>query len=159
MKSFLLIYLLFFVSGLCLAQENTVSGDTAFYDFVPEMGPGETTFHHHEWGSENITYLGLMDWKSPTGKDLKIKVVTTYQKITKANGFNDRSLLAIITSTNKLVKMYDMVKRQNLPNAIENNKLIFHSAKDDHIESELPRKFGERFCVTGLTCFNEYSED
>ena len=100
-----------------------------------------------------------MDWKSPTGKDLQIKIVTTYQKITKANGFNDRSLLAIMTSTDKLVKMYDMVKRQNLPNAIENNKLIFHSAKDDHIESELPKKFGVRFCVVGLTCFNEYIEE
>lgn len=140
-------------------QQHTTKGDTAFFDFVPEMEPGETTFHHHEWGSENITYLGLMDWKSPTGKDLQIKIVTTYQKITKANGFNDRSLLAIMTSTNKVVKMYDMVKRQNLPNAIEDNNLIFHSAKDDHIVMALPERFGERFCVSGLTCFQEYVEE
>ena len=100
--------------------------------------------------------MGTIQWRSPSKKLLDVKSVTTYQKITQANGFNDRSLLALLTSDHRLVKTYDMVKRQNLPQAIENNQLVFHPTPEERIVSDLPLKFGERFCVAGLTCFAEY---
>lgn len=148
---------LFFIFLLFISVQVNAQ-DTTFYDFAARLEAGETGSLFHDWGSEKVTYLGMMKWLSPTKKELEIKIVTSYQKITQANGFNDRSLIAILTNEHKLVKIYDMVKRQNLPLKIEENKLYYEPSSEKQLLSELPKRFGERFCVSGLTCFDEYAE-
>lgn len=148
---------LFFIFLLFISVQVNAQ-DTTFYDFAARLEAGETGSLFHDWGSEKVTYLGMMKWLSPTKKELEIKIVTSYQKITQANGFNDRSLIAILTNEHKLVKIYDMVKRQNLPLKIEENKLYYEPSSEKQLLSELPKRFGERFCVSGLTCFDEYTE-
>lgn len=148
---------LFFIFLLFISVQVNAQ-DTTFYDFAARLEAGETGSLFHDWGSEKVTYLGMMKWLSPTKKELEIKIVTSYQKITQANGFNDRSLIAILTNEHKLVKIYDMVKRQNLPLKIEDNKLYYEPSSEKQLLSELPKRFGERFCVSGLTCFDEYTE-
>ncbi|MFT4603076.1 MAG: hypothetical protein ACI857_003263, partial [Arenicella sp.] len=34
-------------------------------------------------------------------------------------------------------------------------EMLIYKEGDKEVESPLPRKFSERFCVEGLTCFSE----
>ncbi|MEO9533394.1 MAG: hypothetical protein ABJG68_00235 [Crocinitomicaceae bacterium] len=146
----LLLSLFLSTSIFALSQDSTVT----FWEYAKDYEVGETGSQSHEWGSEEITYLGIINWKSPSGKELQIRVVVAWRKITKANGFNDQTVLALVKTNHGLIKTYDFVKRQNLPKSIENNELIYeiNGAK---AASPLPTKFSERFCVDGLTCFSE----
>lgn len=130
------------------------SQDTTFWEYAKDFEINQSGSIHRDWGSETVTYLGTVSWKSPSGKTLQIRIITSYQKITQANGFNDRSLLALVKVNHGLIKTYDMVKRQNLPLKAHDDVLIY-SVNGLEVASELPPKFGERFCVDGLTCFSE----
>jgi hypothetical protein len=143
---------LFFIGAASVAQNSTKA--STFYEVAVanEIGYKETI--ERDWGREVVIYLGTANWTSPSGKELQIKIVTSYQQLTKANGFNDRSVLALVKMNNTLIKTYDLVKRKNLPVKIVDHKLIFNE-NGVEVESPLPKKFSERFCVEGLTCFNE----
>lgn len=151
---YLYLLLIYFSHFFSFSQNGTVD-DTTFYEFSVGLKSMETGFLNQNWGAETVTYLGLIHWRSPSGKKLQLKIVTSYQKIIRANGFNDRSLLAIMTTKDELVKIYDMVSRQNLPIAIANNKLVLKLGADEKVEAEFPKKLSNRFCVVGLNCFNE----
>lgn len=150
MKNHLLAFMCLIFSSFSYAQDSTFWEHT--WDF--EVGQSETI--HRDWGREVVTYLGEIIWKSPSGKELSIRVVTSYQQITKANGFNDQSLIALVKTNHQLIKTYDMVKRQNLPIRIADNQLIYKKSGEE-ISSALPAKFAARFCVEGLNCFSEIS--
>lgn len=141
---------------LILLATATISNaqDTTFWEHAKHFKDGEKTIVERDWGREVVTYLGVIHWKSPSGKELKIRIVTAYQQITKANGFNDRSVIALVKGNHGLIKAYDLVSRQNLPIRIDDNKLIYKPSGEE-ISSALPTKFAERFCVDGLTCFSE----
>lgn len=127
-----------------------------FYESGVHQEIGTKTTIERDWGREVVTYLGKVAWTSPSGKELELKIVTSYQQLTKANGFNDRSVLALVKMNNSLIKTYDMVKRQNLPLLIRNGALVYKK-NGQELESPLPAKFSSRFCVEGLTCFTEIS--
>lgn len=148
MKNILLAFLL--ISGF-----SSKAQDTTFWEFARDFEEGQSGYMHHEWGSETITYLGTLVWTSPSGRELELRIVTTYRKITQANGFNDQSILALVKTDHSLVKTYDLVKRQNLPVSLRDNKMVFHPEPDLEILSALPPKFGERFCVDGMICYDE----
>lgn len=133
---------------------HSFSQDTTFWDYTRDFEVNQSGSIHRDWGSETVTYLGTVSWKSPSGKFLQIRIVTSYQKITQANGFNDRSILALVKTNHGLIKTYDMVKRQYLPLKAHDDVLIY-SVNGLEVASELPIKFAERFCVDGLTCFSE----
>ncbi|MFT4601125.1 MAG: hypothetical protein ACI857_001303 [Arenicella sp.] len=137
---------------LSYSQDATEVGP--FYDVGVNNEIGHRETIERSWGREVVVYLGVITWRSPSGKELDIKIVTSYQQITKANGFNDRSLIALVKTNHTLIKTYDLVKRQNLPIRIAGEMLIYKEG-DKEVESPLPRKFSERFCVEGLTCFSE----
>ena len=148
MKNLIIAITLFF------GTTNALSQDSLFWEFADTLEIGEKGSLKHIWGSENITYLGEITWKSPSGKELQIRIVTSYRKITKANGFKDQSIIALVKTNHKLIKTYDLVKRQNLPFEIRDNILIYKENGED-VASPLPTKFSERFCVKGLSCFAE----
>lgn len=147
MKNIALIFSLFI-------SLSVFSQDTTFWEYARNYEVNESGSIHRDWGSETVTYLGTVSWKSPSGKILQIRIITSYQKITQANGFNDRSVLALVKTNHGLIKTYDMVKRQNLPLKAHDEVLIYN-VNGLEVASELPLKFGERFCVDGLTCFSE----
>ena len=146
----ILLSLIVAIPFLGSTQDSTVT----FWEFAKDFEAGQISSQNHEWGSEEITYLGTINWESPSGKKLEIRVVVAWRKITQANGFNDQSVLALVKTNNGLIKTYDFVKRQNLPFKIENNELIY-TINGAKAASPLPTKFSERFCVDGLTCFAE----
>lgn len=131
------------------------SQDTTFWAHAEEYEIGTKNIIERSWGREVVTYLGDVKWRSPSGKELTIRIVTSYQQLTQANGFNDRSVLALVKTNHALIKTYDMVKRKNLPLKIEDNLLIYEPKKGEQISSALPAKIAARLCVEGLTCFSE----
>lgn len=149
MRQYFIVFILFFTSVSAHAQ------DTTFWEHTWDYEAGQKEIIERDWGREVVTYLGEMTWRSPSGKELNIRIITSYQQITKANGFNDRSLLALVKTDHDLIKTYDFVKKQNLPIRIENNELIYDKSGEE-ISSALPPKFSARFCVQGLHCFNEF---
>ncbi len=146
----------FVLSSLLLIGLVSFSQDSTgtFYEVAVNNEIGDKETIERDWGREVVTYLGTAVWTSPSGKKLDIKIVTSYQQLTKANGFNDRSVIALVKSNNSLIKTYDLVKRQNLPIKIVDNMLIVME-NGAEVKSPLPKKFSERFCIEGLTCFNE----
>ena len=148
MKQLFILPVFLFIAFVGKAQ------DTTFWEFAKDFEIGEKGTKHYEWGRDAVTYLGTVMWKSPGGKELPIRIVTTYRQITQANGFNDASILALVKDDHTLIKAYDMVKRQNLPIRIEDNELIY-KPEDKELVSPLPPKFAMRFCVRDLTCFTE----
>jgi hypothetical protein len=141
--------------GFILFSCAASAQDSTFWEHGWDNEPGEKEIVERDWGREVVTYLGTVTWKSPSGKELKIRIVTAYQQITKANGFEDRSVLALVKTDHTLIKSYDMVKRKNLPIDIKDNKLLYKPASGEEILSALPAKIGARLCVTGLTCFSQ----
>ena len=149
MKQLLLI--LFGISSiLSNAQDSTAN----FYEVAVQQEVGLKTTIERDWGREVVTYLGTAKWTSPSGKELEIKIITSYQQLTKANGFNDRSVLALVKTNNTLIKTYDMVKRLNLPIKVTEEGLVYKK-NGQELVVPLPAKFGSRFCVEGLTCYSE----
>lgn len=148
MKQVLALFTFLVLSFSSSAQDST------FWEHTWDFEAGEKITIERDWGREVVVYLGDITWKSPSGKELKIRIVSAYQQITKANGFNDRSVIALVKSNHALIKTYDLVKRQNLPLRIEENKLVYKPSGEE-ISSALPKKFADRFCIDGLTCFTE----
>lgn len=149
MRFFFLVFIL--NASFSYSQE----ADTlVFWEFATDFEIGAKADLQHDWGSETVQYLGIIKWTSPSGKELEIRVITSYRRLTKANGFNDQSVLALVKTNNVPIKIYDMVARQNLPLAIRNNALVYTINKAES-EVALPAKFGERLCVEGLNCFAE----
>lgn len=142
-------FLLFVASYSASAQDSL-----SFWQFASSFEANEKGTNEHTWGSETVQYLGTISWKSPSGKELEIRIVTSYRRITEANGFKDQSLIALVKANHEPIKIYDLVSRQNIPIRIENNLLVF-DIKGAALTSALPAKFAERFCVEGLTCFDE----
>jgi hypothetical protein len=137
---------------------HSFASDSTFWHVARNWEVGEKQTIERSWGRENVTYLGMMDWKTASGKTVQIKIVTSYRQITKANGFNDQSIIALVKTNNHLIKTYDLVKRQNLPLKIQDNQLYYKpdgESEAKEILSALPRKFSERFCITGMTCYDE----
>ncbi len=151
MKNLSLLLFLFFV-------QSSFAQDSTFWQFSAEFEPGQEGSLKHEWGSENVKYLGIVEWKSPSGKLLEIKIITSYRKITKANGFSDQSILALVKTNNQLIKSFDFVKRQNLPIDIRDNQLVFMNGAEELL-SAMPGKFTVRFCVEGMTCYDAIELD
>ena len=149
MKSLLIISLLF-IGISSHAQEN----DTTFWSFAADFTEGQVGTLEHSWGRESVRYLGTIQWKTPGGKVITFRVITSYRQITEANGFNDQSVLALVKSNHQMGKAYDMVKRQNLPLAIRDDQLVY-KPDGSEILSALPARLAERFCVQGMTCYNE----
>lgn len=125
-----------------------------FWQFAAGLEADQKGELQHTWGSETVHYLGTVKWMSPSGKELELRIVSSYRRITKANGFNDQSVLALVKANHVPVKVYDLVSRQNLPIAIRENKLIYQ-VNGSEVSSALPAKIAERFCVDGLNCFEE----
>jgi hypothetical protein len=147
----------YFIAFVCvLASFYSSAQDSTFWEHTWDYEIGQKETIERDWGREVVCYLGDITWKSPSGKELKIRIVSSYQQITKVNGFNDQSLIALVKTNHQLIKTYDMVKRQNLPIRIEDNKLIYKKSGEE-ISSALPAKISARFCVSGLTCFSEIS--
>lgn len=138
---------------LIISSTLSFSQDSTFWQYAQNFEAGQQGSQSHEWGSENVTYLGIVQWQSPSGKTLDIKIVTSYRKITSANGFSDKSILALVKTSGQLIKTFDFVKRQNLPLEIRDNKLVF-SQGGEEIISAMPGKFTVRFCVEGMTCYD-----
>jgi hypothetical protein len=142
------------LSIMLLLSTSSKAQDTTFWEHAEEYEIGKKVTIDRSWGREVVTYLGIVSWKSPSGKELEIRIVTSYQQITKANGFNDRSLLALVKPNHQLIKCYDMVKRPNLPIKIVDNMLVY-KLDGAEINSALPAKISARLCVQGHTCFSE----
>lgn len=142
---------LIFTSLISFSQD---ADTVVFWEYAASLPEGEKGELQHEWGSETVQFLGIIKWLSPSGKELEIRVVSSYRRITKANGFNDQSVLALVKTNHVPIKIYDLVSRQNLPISIRNNKLVYLINKAE-TEVALPSKFGERLCVEGLNCFTE----
>ena len=145
----LVCFLLITMGTRSIAQDSL-----SFWQFAANFEVNEKGTLDHSWGSETFQYLGTLKWNSPSGKELEIRIVTSYRRITEANGFKDQSLIALLKTNNEPIKIYDLVSRQNIPIRIENNLLVF-DIKGSSLTSSLPAKFAERFCVEGLTCFDE----
>ncbi|MCG8574011.1 MAG: hypothetical protein MI810_03945 [Flavobacteriales bacterium] len=150
LKTVLFLFTFILLNGFELKASDTAN----FWNYAKNFEAGQKETVEREWGRENIIYLGMMDWKTPSGKTVHLRIITSYRQITKANGFNDQSVLALVKTNNELIKIYDMVKRQNLPIEIRDNQLVY-KPESDEILATLPVKFSQRFCVTGLNCFNE----
>jgi len=150
MKKFLLL-------GLLFSALTTVAADSTFWGAARGFELGEKRTFEHEWGRENVTYLGTMEWKTPSGKTVELRILTCYRQITQANGFKDESILALVKTNHRLIKQYDMVKRQNLPLEIRDNQLYLKPDGEDGREvlASLPVKFSQRFCITGMTCYEQ----
>lgn len=150
MRLLFLIYLFFALQSSFAQDADT----TQFWQFAASLAENEKGELQHTWGSETVHYLGNVKWLSPSGKELELRIVSSYRRITKANGFNDQSVLALVKTNHVPVKIYDLVSRQNLPVGILENKLIYN-VNGAEITSALPAKIAERFCVDGLNCFEE----
>jgi len=151
MKS-IIVFSFFIFSPLVFSQDEV---DTlVFWEFAASLPEGEKGELAHDWGSETVQYLGKIKWMSPSGKELELRIVTSYRRITQANGFKDQSVLALVKINNIPVKIFDLVSRQNLPIAIRENKLIY-KVNGAEVASALPAKLAERLCVEGLNCFEE----
>ncbi|UKN00748.1 hypothetical protein K6119_13505 [Paracrocinitomix mangrovi] len=146
---------LFIILTLGILASTTYAQDTTYWEHTWDYEAGESETIERDWGREVVTYLGTIEWKSPSGKILHIRIITSYQQITRANGFNDRSLVALVKTDHDLIKNYDFVSRQNLPIRIEDNKLVYKTS-DGEITAALPTKFAARFCVPDLNCFSEF---
>lgn len=142
------------ISFFSLISFSSFSQDSTFWEHTWDYEVGGKETIERDWGREVVTFLGVIEWTSPSGKKLHIRIISSYQQITKANGFNDRSLIALVKTNHEVIKVYDFVKRQNLPLRIEDNKLVYEKS-GEVILSALPDKFAARFCVEGLTCFTE----
>jgi hypothetical protein len=153
MKQLITFALFLTISQLSFSQDAEIK-DSTFWEhaFDYEIGQKETI--NRDWGREVVHYLGEITWKSPSGKELQIRIVSSYQQITQANGFNDRCIVSLVKTNHKLIKSYDYVKRGNLPIEIRDNMLVY-KIDGAEIISALPAKFGPRICVKGHTCFNE----
>ena len=95
---------------LLLIARGSFSQDTTFWDYARDLEVNEGVTVKRTWGSERVTYLGTVEWTSPSGKVLQIRIVTTYRQIKQANGFNDQSVIALVKTNFELIKTYDMVK-------------------------------------------------
>lgn len=149
---------LFFVISLLICSRlgfTQSEADTlVFWEYAATLPVNEKGELQHDWGSETVHYLGNVKWVSPSGKELELRIVSSYRRITEANGFKDQSVLALVKLSHVPVKIYDMVSRQNLPIGIADNKLIYKVGASE-ISCALPAKLAERFCVDGLNCFTE----
>lgn len=143
-----------FTLAFALYFSSYAQDTTQFWQFAENFTENQKGELQHNWGSETVQYLGTIKWISPSGKELEIRIITAYRRITEANGFKDQSVLALVKSNHVPVKIYDLVSRQNLPIAIKENKLVF-VINGAEASSALPAKFAERFCVDGLNCFEE----
>lgn len=151
----------FFAFVVCLssfigfAQDIDPVADTlVFWEFAATLPENEKADLSHTWGSETVHYLGTVKFISPSGKELDLRIVSSYRRITKANGFNDQSVLALVKTNHVPVKIYDFVSRQNLPIGIRDNGLVYKINGAEKVVP-LPAKLGERLCVEGLSCFAE----
>jgi hypothetical protein len=148
----------FFVFSLLICSRFGFSQSEAdtlvFWEFAATLPVNEKGELQHDWGSETVHYLGNVKWISPSGKELELRIVSSYRRITEANGFKDQSVLALVKLSHVPVKVYDMVSRQNLPIGIVDNKLVYKVGASE-ISCALPAKLAERFCVDGLNCFPE----
>lgn len=155
MKNLLVTWVLFSCSWVIGQTDITPEADTVvFWEYAATLQPNTKGELQHVWGSETVHYLGSVKWTSPSGKDLDILIISSYRRITKANGFNDQSMLAIVKTNFVPVKIYDFVARQNLPIGIVDNQLVY-KIDGTEVPVALPAKFAERLCVSGLNCFNE----
>lgn len=125
-----------------------------FWQFAAGFAADEKGVLEHNWGSETVHYLGNIKWVSASGKELELRIISSYRRITQANGFNDQSVLALVKANHTPVKVYDLVSRQNLPISIKENQLVY-KVNGSEISAALPAKIAERFCVDGLNCFEE----
>jgi hypothetical protein len=153
------IYLiLLFICGTCslFAQEGiSPEADTVvFWEHAATLEADTKSELLHTWGSETIHFLGIIQFVTPSGKEIDVRIISSYRRITKANGFNDQSVLAIVKTNHVPVKIYDFVSRQNLPIGIRDNGLVYKINGAEKVVP-LPSKLGERFCVEGLSCFAE----
>ena len=153
MKQLITITGILLITNLSSAQEEVLR-DSTFWEHAFDYEVGQKETIDRDWGREVVHYLGVITWTSPSGKELEIRIVSSYQQITKANGFNDRCVLSLVKTNHKLIKSYDFVKRGNLPIDIRDNQLVY-KIDGAEILSALPDKFGPRICVTGHTCFTE----
>lgn len=152
-----LFFLFCFCATLFSFGQSEVSpeADTiVFWEFAAGLEANTKADLQHTWGSETVHYLGMLKFITPSGKEIDIRLITSYRRITKANGFNDQSVLAIVKTNHVPVKIYDFVSRQNLPIGIRDNGLVYLINGEEKIV-ELPAKLGDRFCVPGLNCFAE----
>ncbi|MCB9224519.1 MAG: hypothetical protein H6582_10110 [Crocinitomicaceae bacterium] len=145
---------LFTILSFAFFGHQSIAQDSTFWQHAFDYEVGQKETIERDWGREVICYLGNIKWKSPSGKELEIRIVTSYQQITKANGFNDRCILSLVKADHTLIKSYDLVKRLNLPFEIRDNSLVYN-IEGEEIVSPLPDKFGPRLCVKGHTCFGE----
>lgn len=151
MKLFFTLSVLFCARfGFAQSEADTM----VFWEFAATLPENEKGELQHDWGSETVHYLGNVTWMSPSGKELQLRIVSSYRRITQANGFKDQSVLALVKMSHVPVKVYDMVSRQNLPIGIADNKLLYKVGASE-ISCALPAKLAERFCVDGLNCFTE----
>ena len=151
MKLFFTLAVFFCVRfGYAQSEADTV----VFWEFAATLPLNEKGELQHDWGSETVHYLGNVKWLSPSGKELELRIVSSYRRITEANGFKDQSVLALVKMSHVPVKIYDLVSRQNLPIGIADNKLVYKVGASE-ITCGLPAKIAERFCVDGLNCFTE----
>ncbi len=154
MKS-IYVFLLCLFSFIGFTQEvDEVSDTIVFWEFAATLAENEKADLQHTWGSETVHYLGTVKFISPSGKELDLRIVSAYRRITKANGFNDQSVLALVKTNHVPVKIYDFVSRQNLPIGIRDNGLVYKINGAEKV-IPLPVKLGERLCVEGLSCFAE----
>ncbi|MBL7900150.1 MAG: hypothetical protein JNJ99_16565 [Crocinitomicaceae bacterium] len=152
-----IFFLLFIVSFFTAFSQDEISPESdtiVFWEYAAGLEPNTKGDLLHTWGSETVHFLGTVKWLNPSGKEIEIRIITSYRRITKANGFNDQSVLAIVKMNHVPVKIYDMVSRQNLPFAILENKLVY-KINGSETPIALPSKFLERLCVEGLNCFAE----
>lgn len=155
MKFAFLLGFLFFSSLIFSQEEISPEADTiVFWEYAAGLEPNTKGDILHTWGSETVHFLGTVKWLNPSGKEIEIRIITSYRRITQANGFNDQSVLAIVKMNHVPVKIYDMVSRQNLPIALKENSLVY-KIKGVETPIALPTKFLERLCVEGLSCFAE----
>lgn len=140
-----------------LLSAGIYAQDTTFWEHTWDYEAGEKEIIERDWGREIVCYLGDITWVSPGGKELTLRIITSYQQLTQANGFNDRSLIALVKPDHTVIKVYDLVKRHNIPIEIRENELVYkpNGEEGEELLSALPVKFGPRFCVKGLTCFDE----
>lgn len=147
-----LFFFLFFFSAFF-----SFSADSTFWAAASDFEVSEKRTFEHDWGRENVTFLGTMEWKTPSGKTVVLRVLTCYRQITQANGFKDESIIVLVKTNHRLIKQYDMVKRQNLPLKIVDNQLYIKpdGADGREVFASLPVKLSQRFCITGMTCYEQ----
>ncbi|MBK7130877.1 MAG: hypothetical protein IPM74_19150 [Crocinitomicaceae bacterium] len=142
-------------ASLFAQDEISPEADTiVFWEYAAGLEPDTKGELAHTWGSETVHFLGTVKFVTPSGKEIDVRIITSYRRITQANGFNDQSVLAIVKTSHVPVKIYDLVSRQNLPFAIRDNGLVYKINGEEKV-IPLPSKLGERLCIEGLNCFAE----